>query len=77
MLPNIKMFMIAVLQQGAATHQVPGFDIFLVRCLLHHLTSMHVLLICAGQMFVMVQGFHTLYYSLDIYWIVVKMTHLI
>lgn len=28
LLPNIKMFMIAVLQQGAATHQVPGFDVF-------------------------------------------------
>lgn len=28
--------MIPVLQQGAATHQVRGFDVFLVQCKLFH-----------------------------------------
>lgn len=77
MLPNTNMLMIAVLQQGAATHQVPGFDVFFGADSVSSTTSMDVLLICTGQMFVMVQRFHTLYFSLDIYWIVVKMTHLI
>lgn len=76
MLPNIKMFMIAVLQQGAATPQVPGFDVFFGAVSAPPPLWMFCLYVLE-KMFVMVQGFHTLYYSLDIYWIVVKMTHLI